>query len=57
MAPRSPSSVGAEFRWQGVDETDSRCGRGWVMLAAAGRLVGRFFFHSGEESGFVCAPW
>jgi hypothetical protein len=44
----------AEFSWQGHDEGDEACGRGWVALAAAGSLVGHFFIHSGDESGFVC---
>ena len=33
--PRAPAKVrpGAEFCWQGNDEGDSVCGRGWVTLA------------------------
>jgi hypothetical protein len=30
------------------------CGRGWVMIGTAGRLVGRFYIHIGHDSGFVC---
>lgn len=47
----------AEFSWEGVDEGDQRCGRGWLVQGTAGRLVGHFFFHNGDDSGFVCEPW
>ena len=47
----------AEFSWEGVDEGDQRSGRGWVEVGTAGRLVGHFFFHNGDDSGFVCEPW
>ena len=47
----------AEFSWEGVDEGDQRCGRGWVMLGTAGGLVGHIFFHNGDDSGFVCERW
>lgn len=44
----------AEFSWQGYDERDDACGRGWAALGAAGRLVGHFFIHDSEDSSFVC---
>lgn len=47
----------AEFSWEGVDEGDPRSGRGWVAVGTAGRLVGHFYFHMGDDSGFVCEPW
>ena len=47
----------AEFSWEGVDEGDQRSGRGWAEIGTAGRLVGHFFFHNGDDSGFVCEPW
>jgi hypothetical protein len=47
----------AEFSWEGVYENDPRCGRGWVAIGTAGRLVGHFFIHNGDDSGFVCEPW
>lgn len=47
----------AEFSWEGVDEGDERCGRGWIEIGTAGRLVGHFFFHMGDDSGFVCEKW
>ena len=47
-------SACAEFSWQGNDENDPASGRGWVVLGTAGRLVGHFYIHNGEASGFVC---
>jgi hypothetical protein len=44
----------AEFSWLGTDDADEACGRGWVMLGAAGRLVGHIFIHQGDDSGFIC---
>jgi hypothetical protein len=44
----------AEFSWQGNDEGDEVCGRGWVAIGTADRLVGHLFIHNGEDSGFVC---
>ena len=44
----------AEFSWEGHDENDPACGRGWVAIGTAGRLVGHFYIHNGDESGFVC---
>ena len=46
-------SACAEFSWQGSDEGDSVCGRGWVILGTAGRLVGHFYIHKGDDSRFV----
>jgi len=46
----------AEFSWEGHDESDLACGRGCVAIGTAGRLVGHFFIHNGEDSGFVCEP-
>jgi hypothetical protein len=43
----------AEFTWQGFDEADPVCGRGWAALGTAGRLVGHIFIHNGDDSGFV----
>jgi hypothetical protein len=41
----------AEFSWEGVDEGESSCGRGWLAPGTAGRLVGHVYFHNGDESG------
>jgi hypothetical protein len=43
----------AEFTWQGFDEGDAACGRGWASFGTAGRLVGHLFIHDGDDSGFV----
>jgi hypothetical protein len=48
------SSACAEFSWEGHDENDPACGRGWAMIGAAGRLVGQFYIHNGDDSAFVC---
>jgi hypothetical protein len=47
-------SACAEFSWEGHDDRDAACGRGWAMLGTAGRLVGHIYIHNGEDSGFVC---
>jgi hypothetical protein len=46
-------SACAEFSWQGHDENDEACGRGWAALGTAGRLVGHFYTHNGDDSAFV----
>jgi hypothetical protein len=38
-------SACAEFSWEGHDESDPSCGRGWAMIGTAGRLVGHFYIH------------
>lgn len=47
-------SASAEFSWQGSDDGEDACGRGWLMIGTAGRLVGHFFIHNGDDSAFVC---
>jgi len=47
-------SACAEFSWEGNDEGDPVCGRGWVTIGTAGRLVGHFYIHNGDDSGFRC---
>jgi hypothetical protein len=47
-------SVCAEFSWEGHDENDPACGRGWAMIGTPGRLVGHFYIHNGDDSPFVC---
>nr|WP_229188003.1 hypothetical protein [Bradyrhizobium oropedii] len=39
----------AEFSWEAHDENDTVCGRGWVMIGTADRLVGHFYIHNGDE--------
>jgi hypothetical protein len=36
-----------------ADENDPACGRGWAILGTAARLVGHFYIHNGDDSGFV----
>src|SRR5690606_13077514 len=47
-------SACAEFSWKGYDENDSASGRGWAAIGTAGCLVGHFYIHNGDESGFFC---
>lgn len=47
-------SACAEFSWQGFDDGEETCGRGWGTFGTAGRLVGHFYIHKGDDSGFVC---
>lgn len=42
-----------EFSWRGVDDRDEACGRGWAHLQPDGTLVGRIFFHEGDDSSFA----
>lgn len=42
----------AEFSWEGTDEMDRVCGRGWVVLEGD-RIHGRLFFHMSDDSSFV----
>jgi hypothetical protein len=46
-------SACAEFSWEGFDDAEPACGRGWVAFGTAGRLVGHVFLHNGDDSGFV----
>ena len=46
-------SACAEFSWQGHDENDEACGRGWAALSTAGRLFGHFYIHRGDGSSFM----
>ena len=40
-----------DFTWEGADEGDPVCGRGWAIIES-GRMEGRLYFHRGDESGF-----
>jgi hypothetical protein len=42
-----------EFTWQGSDEGDERCGRGWAVLEHDGKLRGHLFIHCGDDTEFV----
>lgn len=41
-----------EFSWEGNDEGDPVSGRGWAEVAEDCSLLGRIFFHQGDDSGF-----
>lgn len=40
-----------EFTWEGQDEDDPVCGRGWAVIVDK-ELQGRLYFHLGNDSGF-----
>lgn len=46
-------SACAEFSWEGHNDADPACGRGWASIGTAGRLVGHIFIHNSDDSGFV----
>jgi hypothetical protein len=39
----------SEFSWEGHDDNDLACGRGWVIVGTAGRLVGHSFHPPGRR--------
>lgn len=41
-----------EWSWEGRDEMDPCMARGWAVLEG-GELHSMFFFHQGDESGFL----
>jgi hypothetical protein len=41
-----------EFSWEGEDEGDARCGRGWAIVRD-GSLEGRLYIHGGDDSWFI----
>jgi hypothetical protein len=41
-----------EFSWEGENDTDHVCGRGWALCGSE-LLRGRLFFHNGDDSGFT----
>ena len=41
-----------EFSWEGFNDSDPSCGRGWAAIADE-RLVGRLFLHNSDDSAFV----
>jgi len=40
-----------EWSWEGHNDRDPGCGRGWATLVE-GRLVGHLFIHAGDDSAF-----
>lgn len=43
-----------DFSWEGENDNDSGCGRGWGALRGD-RLEGRFYIHRGDDSAFVAS--
>ena len=43
---------GVEFSWEGIDEGDVRCGRGWATIDGS-VMTGRLFIHQSDDSSFV----
>ena len=41
-----------DFTFNGIDEGDPICGRGWAELKGD-QLMGRIYIHQGDDSGFV----
>jgi hypothetical protein len=41
-----------EWSWQGSNDSDEACGRGWAVIDGA-VLRGRLFIHASDDSGFV----
>src|SRR5215207_10811893 len=48
---KSPEGVRIEFSFDGDNDVDPTCGRGWAMIIGE-ELRGRLFFHMGDESSF-----
>lgn len=42
-----------EFSWQGHDDNDDACGRGWGIIESDGKLRGRIFIHYADDSAFT----
>lgn len=42
-----------EFSWQGNDDGEDTCGRGWGCIDDDGKLRGRIFIHFGDDSAFT----
>jgi len=46
------TSVKVEFSWEGFNDSDPSCGRGWAAIADD-QLVGRLYLHNSDDSAFV----
>jgi hypothetical protein len=47
-------SACAEFSWEGIDDNQFASGREWVTIGTAGRPIGHFYIHKGDDLGAVC---
>ncbi len=39
-----------EFSWEGMNDRDPVCGRGWFRLQSINKSSGKIFIHMGDES-------
>ena len=46
------ASLRVDFSWDGTNDADPSCGRGWAAIADD-KLVGRLYFHNGDDSAFI----
>ena len=46
------SKPAVEFSWEGRNDADPTCGRGWATIDDD-RIIGRLFFHNGDDSAFI----
>ena len=44
--------MAVEVSWEGRNDADPTCGRGWATIEDD-RIVGRLFFHNGDDSAFL----
>jgi hypothetical protein len=47
-------AVAVDFSWEGENDNDPGCGRGWGALRGD-RLEGRLYIHRGDDSAFVAS--
>lgn len=40
-----------KFTWEGFEEGDEICGRGWALINGS-QLYGHLYFHLGDDYGF-----
>jgi len=55
--PGAPAGDAVEFDWNGNDEMDEVCGRGWAERQADGTLAGEIQVHDGDDIPFIAKPW
>jgi len=41
-----------EFSWEGQNDNDPGCGRGWALLEGD-KMEGRLYIHGGDDSWFI----
>ncbi len=48
----SGESPRVDFSWEGFNDADRSCGRGWAVITNE-QLIGRLFLHNSDDSAFV----